>query len=78
MHWLKLVEILLLLAGIVLVAVGVLAYGQRRKDWLALPRILFNRARDLTLKEYQWLRFGGILLFAGVVVRILNLTFYPA
>ncbi|PSJ48327.1 LPXTG cell wall anchor domain-containing protein [Zobellella taiwanensis] len=78
MHWLKLVEILLLLAGIVLVAVGVLAYGRRRKDWLALPRILFNRARDLTLKEYQWLRFGGILLFAGVVVRILNLTFYPA
>ncbi|MBL1376297.1 hypothetical protein [Zobellella iuensis] len=77
MHWLKIIEVLLLLAGVVLVLVGTLRYGGRKKDWLALPKIVFNRAKDLTLSEYQWLRYGGILLFAGVLVRIANLTFYP-
>ncbi|PSJ47612.1 hypothetical protein C7H85_01910 [Zobellella endophytica] len=77
MHWLKIIELLLLLAGLTLVLAGTLRYGSRKKDWLALPRIVFNRAKDLTISEYQWLRYGGMLLFAGVLVRILNLTFFP-
>lgn len=75
--WLNIAEPLLLLAGLVLVLVGCWRYGRRKKDWLALPRIVFNRAKDLTLQEYRWLRYGGILLFAGVLVRIASLTFYP-
>ncbi|WP_417607202.1 hypothetical protein [Oceanimonas baumannii] len=77
MLWLKLAESALLLTGLLLVLIGTWRYGRRRKDWLALPRIVFNRAKDLTLQEYRWLRYGGMLLFIGVLVRIANLTFYP-
>ena len=74
---LKIAELLLLITGVLLVLTGSWRYGRRKKDWLALLRIVFNRAKDLTLQEYRWLRYGGMLLFIGVLVRIANLTFYP-
>ncbi|WMC11916.1 hypothetical protein PU634_05985 [Oceanimonas pelagia] len=78
MLWLKIAEPLLLGLGMALVLVGSWRYGRRKHDWLALPRIVFNRAKDLTLQEYRWLRYGGMLLFVGVLVRIASLTLYPA
>ncbi|RJG42267.1 hypothetical protein [Motilimonas pumila] len=64
--------------GLALVLFGVTSYGKRTAQWSAPVKIFFNRVSDLSVAEFKFIRYGSLILFIAVLVRIINLTVLPA
>ncbi|KHT61894.1 membrane protein [Photobacterium gaetbulicola] len=69
-------EYLLILAGLAMVGNGIILYGRRTSDWTGILKMFYNRI-GMSVQEFKWYRLGVASLVLGVVVRILNLTFWP-
>ena len=70
-------EYLFILAGLVMVGNGIILYGRRTSDWTGVLKMFYNRI-GMSADEFKWYRLGVALLVVGVIVRIANLTFWPA
>ena len=70
-------EYVLILAGLVLVGNGIILYGRRTSDWTGVLKMFYNRI-GMSAAEFKWYRLGVAALVLGVIVRIVNLTFWPA
>ncbi|PQJ84574.1 hypothetical protein [Aliivibrio sifiae] len=68
-------ENLLIGIGIISLLFAITQYGRRTSDWSGAC-ILFVKRIELSIQEHKWYRIGVSSFFLGVVVRILNLTFW--
>lgn len=68
-------ENLLIGGGIISLLFAITQYGRRTSDWGGAC-ILFVKRIELSIQEHKWYRIGVTSFFLGVVVRILNLTFW--
>ncbi|PSW15715.1 hypothetical protein C9J01_01475 [Photobacterium rosenbergii] len=70
-------EYVLILAGLVLVGNGIILYGRRTSDWTGVLKMFYNRI-GMSAVEFKWYRLGVAALVLGVIIRIVNLTFWPS
>ncbi|GAA5188728.1 hypothetical protein [Ferrimonas gelatinilytica] len=63
-----------LLCGALLVLLAIITYLRRTHQWQALWQVWVGQLKDLNLTEFRLYRSGILLLFAGVLLRIINLT----
>ncbi|MGF1734645.1 hypothetical protein [Photobacterium satsumensis] len=70
-------EYLLILAGLAMVVNGIIIYGRRTSDWTGVLKMFYNRI-GMSVEEFKWYRLGVASLILGVIIRIVNLTFWPA
>ncbi|MBY5946289.1 hypothetical protein [Photobacterium rosenbergii] len=70
-------EYVLILAGLVLVGNGIILYGRRTSDWTGVLKMFYNRI-GMSASEFKWYRLGVAALVLGVIIRIVNLMFWPS
>ncbi|WP_428468883.1 hypothetical protein [Photobacterium minamisatsumaniensis] len=70
------VQMALLVVGLAMVTVSIAQYGKRTHDWGGIVKMFYKRV-EMTSGEYKSYRLGIALLVIGVVIRIVNLTFWP-
>lgn len=66
-----------LLFGVTLVLIGCFIYSRRKADYLAPIKIFFNQVNDLAIAEFKFIRSGVLLLILAIILRFINLTFFP-
>ena len=69
-------EILLIASGLLFIAKSIAQYGKRTSDWSGVAKMFYKRV-GMDTKEYKWYRLGVGCFVVGIVVRIVNLTFWP-
>ncbi|KMV31947.1 hypothetical protein L4D00_20740 [Photobacterium swingsii] len=74
---LSVIEMLLITLGVLMIAKSMLQFGQRTHNWLGVATMFFKRV-GMNVAEYRWYRMGVASFVLGVVVRIVNLTVWPA
>ena len=70
-------EYLLILAGLAMVVNGIIIYGRRTSDWTGVLKMFYNRI-GMAVEEFKWYRLGVASSILGVIIRIVNLTLWPA
>ena len=69
-------EMILIVSGLLFIAKSALQYGKRTTDWAGIAKMFYKRV-GMDTAEYKWYRLGVSCFVFGVVVRIVNLTFWP-
>ena len=69
-------EYLLIMAGLAMTGAGIVLYGRRTHDWSGVVKMFYKRI-GMSVEEYKWYRLGVSALILGVVVRVVNLIFWP-
>ncbi|PSW21834.1 hypothetical protein C9I98_00780 [Photobacterium sanctipauli] len=69
-------QMALLVVGLAMVGASIAQYGKRTHDWAGVVKMFYKRV-EMTTSEYKSYRLGVALFVLGVVVRIVNLTFWP-
>ncbi|GAB3526648.1 hypothetical protein GCM10027342_30830 [Photobacterium alginatilyticum] len=69
-------EIVLIISGLLFITKSVMQYGKRTSDWGGIVKMFYKRV-GMDTAEYKWYRLGVSCFIVGVVVRIVNLTFWP-
>ncbi|QUJ70481.1 hypothetical protein KDD30_20530 (plasmid) [Photobacterium sp. GJ3] len=72
----KTAEWTLLIVGLLLILTSMANYGRRTKDWGGLVTMFYKRV-SMTAKEYNFYRFGVAAVVLGIVLRMVNLIFWP-
>ncbi|GAA4882532.1 hypothetical protein [Ferrimonas pelagia] len=75
---LTLIQTGFMLTGLILVLATLTLYLRRTQQWQALWQIWVGQLRDLNITEFRCYRSGILLLFIGILIRIINLTLYGA
>ncbi len=60
--------------GVILVMIALGRYIHRTHNWHAVWQVWVGKLKDLNLAEFRLYRSGIVLLFAGVLLRIVYLT----
>ncbi|MBY5922319.1 hypothetical protein [Ferrimonas balearica] len=60
--------------GVILVLSALGRYIHRTQNWHAIWQVWVGKLKDLNLSEFRLYRSGIVLLFAGVLLRIVYLT----
>ncbi|MCG7587017.1 hypothetical protein [Photobacterium sp. OFAV2-7] len=69
-------EMVLIISGLLFITKSVMQYGKRTSDWGGVAKMFYKRV-GMDTAEYKWYRLGVSCFIVGVVVRIVNLTFWP-
>lgn len=69
-------EILFITSGLLFTAKSIHQYGRRTSDWAGAAKMFYKRI-GMDTAEYKWYRLGISFFVVGVLVRIVNLTFWP-
>ncbi|MGF1729201.1 hypothetical protein L4D19_06375 [Photobacterium kasasachensis] len=69
-------EMVLIISGLLFITKSVMQYGKRTSDWGGVVKMFYKRV-GMDTAEYKWYRLGVSCFVIGVVVRIVNLTFWP-
>jgi hypothetical protein len=70
------VEVILLVTGVLFIAKSMFLYVKRTKDWSGVAVMVIKRV-GMDAHEYRCYRFGVSCFVVGVIVRIVNMIFWP-
>ncbi|MGF1690944.1 hypothetical protein [Photobacterium kagoshimensis] len=70
------IEMLLITIGVLMIVKSMLQFGLRTKNWLGVVTMFYKRI-GMDVAEYRWYRMGVASFVLGVIVRIVNLVFWP-
>ncbi len=62
--------------GVGLVITALALYIRRTANWHAFWQVWVGRLKDFNMGEFKLYRGGILLLFVGILLRIVNLTLY--
>ncbi|TKB57329.1 hypothetical protein [Ferrimonas aestuarii] len=69
-----LIENAILGAGVILVIISLIQYSRRQGNYHGFWRVWLGQLKDFTPAEFKLYRAGIVLLFVGVILRIINLV----
>lgn len=69
-------EMILIVSGLLLITKSVMQYGKRTSDWSGVVKMFYKRV-GMDTAEYKWYRLGVSCFVVGVIVRVVNLIFWP-
>ncbi|WP_417346879.1 hypothetical protein [Ferrimonas sp.] len=71
---LTIIEPFFLLGGALLVLTALSLYSKRQKHLHGFWQVWVGKLKDFTIREFRFYRMGVLLLFIGIILRIVNLT----
>ncbi|MDO6582053.1 hypothetical protein Q4491_11955 [Photobacterium sp. 2_MG-2023] len=72
----KSAEWLLLLSGVTLILTSMVQYGRRTRNWGGVMTMFYKRV-SMTAIEFKFYRSGVAAVILAIVLRMVNLIFWP-
>ncbi|WP_237582944.1 hypothetical protein [Photobacterium halotolerans] len=72
----KSAEWLLLLCGVILILTSMVQYGRRTRNWGGLVTMSYKRV-SMTAIEFKFYRSGVAAVILAIILRMVNLVFWP-
>lgn len=69
-------ETILIFAGIFMILRAIIRYGKRTNDWKGTLTMFFKRV-PMKVDEFRWYKLGVSFVLFGIVIRVVNMTFWP-